>query len=376
MDAIKQNFCAVSGNLDKLLQLGEDVYDAIGGPTGGFDRSPGGQALENARGLFCSEPPRNTEPSFEEPFSGGQCPGTLYQVSADAVVNGASPIFAGQGTGPGPLEFDQGQNSPQGQFEFIRDSNGVPLTGGGTTIAPGTFKLVNISVTPISGPDDCGGPSSVPPEQYDPDDWTVVPPVTYDPPSGSPLVINPTVIYSPVQIDVDADIKVPVKVNIDPDVDIFAELNLRTGDVNYIVDLDIVPPTPVTDPTETPVVEPPVSNPVVPIEPIRGVIIGVIVNTTLIEPKFDGTELPSATAGAEFYVPRLGSISFLCSGLNIDSLAWTEDLDVKYTDQVIYCPIPWGAVAVSATSQEGVSWDISLIVAESERSLLLRSAGV
>lgn len=383
-EAAVSNFCALTAPLEKALQLGQDIYDTIGGPTGPFDPAPGLQGVSGIRDVFCGVPPRDVTDEVAPQFSGGQCEDVLYVIEYDFRKTNAGTIQTGSSTtggfgpirkGPTVVETFPDGDTQETAILLTRDDE-IPLVIG-VKADPSIAEYTITSVTRADGqPDTCGDPPPSPPESYDPSDFTVSPPVTYDPPSGSPVAINPTFVYSPIQVDVDGSVKVPVKINIDADLDLFAEINLNTGDFNYVVDVDVTPPTPIEDPTETPVLEPPVSNPVTPVEPIQGVIIAVITRVVEIAPKYPGTSLPTATAGAEFYVPRLGTISFLCEGLNQSVPAWTVDIDVKYTEQIVYCPVPWGAVAVSATSQEGISWTVELVVAESERALALRAAGV
>lgn len=383
-DAALATFCVLSAPIEAALQLGTGVYG--GGDNGPPSQpSPGGlNQITALRDSICNEVPRESASLVQQPFSGGQCKGVVYNYSYDFRRTQAGSIITGSGTGQGegPLRPGGTTTSPgiggQSTATAILWTNdvAVPLVQGSLAAEP-VAEYTITSVSRADGmPDDCGNPPPIPPEFYDPNYWSPEVPVTYDPPTGSPVTITPVFIFAPVKVDVDGRVTIPTTVRFDTDVDLFADIDLNTGDVNFRVDVDVLEPTPITDPTIQPNIEPPVPDPEEPLEPIAGKIIGVRVSTTQVSPSFRGTEVPSATAGTRFYVPRMGSVSFLCEQLGGTGAGWTEDISVKYEDQVIECPVEWGAIAVAATAEDGISWQVSLITGESPRDLALRAAGV
>lgn len=374
--AAKASFCTLSAPLDRTIGLGENFYDNANFPGLPPGPTAAGQALRTARNLFCNEQPDDSSAGFIQPFIGGQCPGTIYQASADVSINGGAPVFAGQGSGPGPLVRDRGPNDPTGERDVIRDANGDLLTGGGTSAPGGTYQLVNIVITPISGPDDCGDPQEQPAEPYRETDFTDTPNVTYTPDSGPDITIPVPLVFAPVTLNNDLQIEVPVTANFGGNIDIRGTLNLDTGDVNFNTRNEINNPTTVEDPTVSPDPTGIPGDPETTEESLEKSIIGVYVRTTLVEPPFPGNERPTSAAGTLFYIPRLGIVTFHCELLSAPGLGWTVDVDIKYTSEVVMCPVPWGAKSVSITEQPGVTMEVTLIRAESQRELLLRAAGV
>lgn len=373
--SIRSGFCTLSQPLEKTIQLGEDLYNNANIPGAPSGPTPLGQALRTARNLFCNEPPDDAAPGFEPGLPNGQCPGTVY--TFDSRV--------GTGAAVTKTETDDGDliEGPIGNVEEISDDAGLfdyQVTVGNGVVTLGTnftestdFNILNIQ--PVGGPDDCGGTPETPREPYNPDDFTETPDVTYDDGNGNEFTIPVGLVYAPVTVEIDGTVTVPVKVKFDNDFEIDASLNLDEGDVNFNVN---VGDTNIVVGDDETVIEDPDGGDGIPPSPITEVeksIIGVAVFVTNISSAYEGTRLLSAGSGAEFYVPRLASVSFLCEVLSGPGLAWTVDLDVKFTNQVVYCPVPWGAKAVAVTEQDGIEVETTLIRAASERDLMLLAAG-
>ena len=376
-EAVKGTFCSLTSTPEKLLSLGEEWYNNANLPGFPSGPTPLGQGLRGARNVLCGEVPDDISSEFEPSVPGGQCPGTVYTATSQVVYDGEPPVGGGMGSGPGPLKRVRGTNDSGGSFDQIRDANDNFLTGGFRSTDGSSTNLVNIVVNPVSGPDDCGDGADIPPDYYRPNDFTSTPNVTYDPPGGGPSLTVPVgLVYAPVMVNVDGRVVAPVDIQFNTGVNLRAEIDLNTGDVNYIQDIDVTLPTPVEDPTVLPDPVGIPGDPPTEEENIERSIIGIYVQTTDISDEFEGTELLSATGANKFYVPRLASVSFHCEVLSAAGLGWTEDIDVKYDSQVVYCPIPWGAKAVAITEQPGITLQATIIRGEADRSLLLRAAGV
>lgn len=374
--AAKATFCTLSAPVEKTLALGEEWYNNQNFPGSPSGPTPAGQGLRAARNVLCDEPPDDVSDSFSSPFTGGQCNGTIYSVTAQPEKDGEPFGQIRTKQGPGPIGYKQAANENGGSNARIsnRDDPDWFIAGTSEDGAVISYRFDDVSV--VSGPDDCGNPDEIPPEPYLPEDFTDTPDVTYTPPSGPDITIPVPIVFAPVQVDVNGKIIVPVELTFDTDVKVNATLDLSTGDFTIVQDIDITLPTPVDDPTVLPDPVGTPGNPPTEEEELENTIIGVYVKTIAISEAFKGNQLATATAGSDFYVPRLASVSFNCEILSADGLAWTEDIDVKYTDQVIPCPVSWGAKGVSVTEQPGVTVVTTLIRAEARRDLWLRSAGV
>lgn len=372
----KAAFCTLSGPIEKTLQLGEGIYENANFPGFPEGPTPGGQGLRAMRNVLCNDPQDSVDGLFNPLLPNGQCPGTSYSVSADIELNGNSPIFAGSGTGVGPLRRDKAPNDPEGERDIIYDATGKFLTGGGTSFPDGTADLVNIQITPVSGPDDCGASPPVPPEPYNPPDFTATPDITYVNNEGVDVTVPVGLVFAPVKVDVDGTVTVPFTLELAPEINLGGNIDLSTGDVNVGINVRDTNITTSTDVTVYDDPDGPTGIPLTPTQELQRTIIGVYVEITGIEPSFRGTQLGTNTPNAGFYVPRMGSISFLCDVLSTAGAVWTEDIDVKYTKQLVECPISWGARDVVVTLQNGISGEVTIIRGASSRQLLLRSAGL
>lgn len=380
---VKDAFCSVTDPIEQTLQLGDKLYQQVGAPGFPGASTPAAQGLRNQRNLFCGVEPEVVTPAdVGLPFSGGQCPET-YNVQYVASFEHTRPFFPSphvlDTTGPAG-NFHLGPLGPAtvGERSFSMEASGSQAVG--VVIGPEWGDVSGLTVQWViekqsGGPDDCGDPEPVPPP-YDEDDLTVPVPITYDPPAGPPVSLTVPVVFAPVDVNNNLEVEVPIRANFDVDVDVTGVLNLSTGDINFNIGNEITVPTPVDDPSIEPSPQPPVSNPTEPLEPIAGVIIGVRVVITSISESSRASPIPTAAAGVEMRVPYMALVSFNCEDISVGAMSWTEDLPVKFTDQIIYCPIPWGARAVAVTAEPGIQLEASLIVAESERALLLRAANV
>lgn len=374
--ATAATFCTLSEPIEKTLQLGENWYNNQNFPGFGSGPTPLGQGLRAARNVLCGVPPDDASGQFSTPFTGGQCPGTIYEFDQQ---RGGSTINTERETDDGdPIKGRIGAVQERVN-EFNLLDYVVPVGNGEVTLAtnfstPQNFRIV--AVRAVDGPDDCGDPPAQPPEQYNPTDFTDTVDVTYDPPTGPSVTIPVGLVFAPVTVDVDGSVQVPVQVEFAPNVNVDATLDLSTGDLKIVQNIDVTLPTELDDPTilDDPMGVP--GDPITGLEDLEYDIIGVYVRTISAVPPFPGTPRPTDNPGVQFFVPRLGSVSFHCEILSSPGLGWTEDIDVKYSSQVVYCPVPWGAKNVVVTPQPGVTFETTVIRGESERNLALRAAGV
>lgn len=375
--AIAQTWCATTTAAGSAVALGEGLYDSVGLP--GFPSSPTplGQALQTASDLFCGNEPQDVAPEFSPPFAGGQCPFAYLIGWTVTWMEGAIPRTVTRAQNiqaTGPLSF--GRISPSQQT--VMNANGTVVGTAGPEFESNiTDVVVTWNISPKDGqPDNCGSPPDEPPV-FNPNEWEVDTNVTYDPPGGGPAVTIPVgLVFAPVTVNNDLQIEMPVRLNFNTGVSVNADVNFHTGDVNFNTSLDIDVPAPVDDPSIQPDPTAPPGDPEEEQEGIPETIIGVYVVVTDVGESGEKREIFSNTPSSNLYGPRLGSVSFHVENLVAPGLSWTKDIDIKYTKQVVYCPVPWGARDVVVTPISGTTIFWYPIVGESERSLALRAAGV
>jgi hypothetical protein len=364
-----------------LLNLLGNIYEGLGAEVQGEDLIALGNSVRQARGLVCGEPAPALPPP---PFTGGQCPGVDYTVVTETVVNGSGQ---GQVTtiGPGPVDAGTERREDEtGTFAFVEFSG--PWSGGsnpgneftrilGSASDPNTVSLNVISVTRNDGlPDDCGDPSIGPPT-YEPGDYTTNPTITYDDPAGgSPITINPDVTVTPVYIDGDGLINVPIIFNFEDGSSLFGDIVLSTGDIVFNIGGGTGPTTP-TDDSPVPDDGGPDGDPADPGEEDEPRIIAVMCRTTAIASTARVGPIDQDGGAPELYIPRLGQVTFKCTIGGGRGVAWTQDIDIRYSVCVIPCPVSWGALGVAVTPMPGVSISFTPIRGKSRRTLALEAAG-
>lgn len=372
--AVTAAFCTLSAPVEKTVALGEQLYDSLGFPGGPSGPTPLGQGLRASRNVFCNQPPDSIGDAISEPFQGGQCPGTQYEITATLVING-SPAngWPRSRTEPGPITYNPGSRPDGGPRASFFNGDGDEFWVSGAPPGDELF-FTDISVVTADGsPDTCGNPDPVAPPYRFPD-FTTNTDVPYVDDDGNSVTLPVGLVYAPVEINNDFQIEVPTRIEINPDVFIDAVVNLDTGDISFTQNNNISVLPPEQDPSIEPNPEaPPGSPPGQQPEETTG-IIAVVVQVDEIFPGYRGQVLNSDTPGTDLYGPRLASVSFRCQGLVNDGLFWTEDVDIKYLNQVVVCPVPWGAVDVRVTPQFGIALTYGIVRGETERSLLLRAA--
>ena len=339
---LKGRVCFALGRLDDAITLAGDLVGAPDPPLN----------VPKALGaLLCDLPPDTLQPPAP-PFTGGQCPGTIYQFTW-TVNQGNAPPFNGISDRPGPLTLsralepgDENAGCEEGQ-EFAR----YTMLSGTSPVGLGSgcgVTVTNIQVTPLFGmPDNCGDPNTELPEPGDNIEFGGD--VTYEGDDNTNITVPVTGIFAPIYVDLDGSLRIPVTVNVGG-IDLTGNVEVSPS---FTVNLNPkgikTGPGKPDDPSLGP------GQPGVPVpedEEEADVIVGVLVFSTLQSDAQNATGFPSV-GGPTFLVPRLGSVQFAIKTGN--SIGWTSDLDVKNLECYVPCPAPQGAIAVRVTPIAGVT---------------------
>ena len=359
-NAVRNSFCAAAGAVGGAAGLVGDSVEALTGSGGGFSAAAG--AIEGARAIACNTP---TNPANipDPPFTGGQCPGGVYQVGLVMAPGGTYVI----NNVVGPIQSIDCEPFGAGSRILI---NGAQVQASTNALRACPIDQTNI-VRTDGQPDDCGDPG-VPVTPYDPGDWTENPSVDFDDDGGNPVNINPTLIFAPVTVAVDGTVNVPVTVNFNDGSSLFGDFNLSTGDIQFGGGGnggEGQEPKPVRDDDSVEGDDP--NNPE---DELADPIIAVLVKVTNVT-NAKVTEIPATGGGAyDLTVPRLGWISFYCLIADGGGKAWTKDIDVRNRVQITECPIPWGAVNVDVQPATGVTLSYTALRGKTTRQLLLESS--
>jgi len=367
--AVRNGFCeGLPGVVTGALLFSALSATTVAGAGVGLGVAAGAAAIY---GLGCNRPlPDDAYPA--PPFSGGQCP-ILYNIAARA-------IYSGNAVPGGNVVNLQAFGAVQGiRFEPpVGNSSRVFILGGnppgstsGEQLAgsiPYSFSpqdvLVSLTienVTPAFAgqPDNCGSLPPQPPGGITAPDATVGDDITYTNNDGIDVTVPIVIAYGYANVDVNGTLNIPVavQVNLNPVVTFNGNLNLQTGDLNVNIGDPDSPlggngpcgGDPVTDPdTPEPTLPLPPSDPVPPSDPNkpekRKILRGCHVITSVVQGR--QTELDQGD-NPDIYVPALGYVNFL---VQVGSrTAWTADIPVKNTNQIIECPWIGGAIAARGT---------------------------
>jgi len=304
------------------------------------------------RRKLCSDDPAN-DPTYEPPFSGGQCPDTRYLFTWDRFQDGAfigSSSFDALGplnvvrqgfAGPGdPPDCGEG-----GSFTTIlMTTGGAPITlNSGCNVS-----ISNLYVSPLfGGSDDCGDPP--PPPLGEPTNVEYGDEITYNIDESTDITVPINFIFAPVYVDLDGSINVPVTFDVGG-VNFNGELTV-SPEFNFEFSPTIGQPGPGSPDDPDGIGEPgggaePIENP----EDLESTIVGVLVYSDI-----DSEADPSGILfvnGPDLYVPRVASVQFAIK--TKDSIGRTPDQDVKNLECYVPCPAPQGAIAVRVSPMPGV----------------------
>lgn len=311
------------------------------------------QAAAIRRG-FCSNPDPAPNPGDFSPFQGGQCPGTLYEVTHQAFAGGSLIGSPATSNTYGPVTLSREVNSV-GNTEARLYGYQIPNVGPGSNFqqtlqqvgGPSADTTIVVqSLTPLSGPDNCGNPpSELPP--YAP--ITVNKSVTYEDNSNTQITENYDFTVN-IPVIVGGILIAPVTIAGN---DFTIELGVQLGGVEFNFgqprgsDVDTDVPLP-SDADEVP------EN-----SESERRIIGVLVTATVNEALWSGTTIAQDN-GVPVRVPRLGLVSFVAS-ISEDKVGYSADIDVKNDRQYIPCPFPQGAISVLGNPQTGVTWQLTRV---------------
>jgi len=136
--------------------------------------------------------------------------------------------------------------------------------------------------------------------------------------------------------------------------------DVNNFDVDVSIDIDGNPPPPVDDPPDVEFYKP------APGKLLYGVIVSSFVrNDSRLSTIFQGDN-------PDIYVPSLGHVNFL-QGVG-QNRAWSEDIKIKNTGQLIIAPDPLRAISVAATGQPGVSLRLNPVYIDTAQYLGLQSS--
>lgn len=362
-DGARSAYCFLASPLASTLQLGGGIYRGLGAEVNGDDLLEGADLLRAASQVACNRLPDNAQPGLELPFTGGQCDDKSYEVTYTVVwvsEEFGTRSFNNQQFGPGPVssvtpvfEPDGGGFNVGGEVVF----DGTPQQSGSTflaTVTSVTINNINV-VTQDGSPDDCGDPQLQPPE-YNPSDWTLTQPVTYDDDLGNQVTIDPTFIFSPGNPDGEGGFSVPITINFEDGSSMFGDFNLTTGDINIGIgnsNGDGINGGPgELQPGE---------------EPATGAsyIVGVRVVATPLATGRQDTDIAQSGGNPTIFVPRIGNVAFKYQ-TSEGNQAWGVDIPIKGEEYIIFTPV--GAVDVRGTPESG--WSIQLFPIAAKREVL------
>jgi hypothetical protein len=309
-------------------------------------------------------------PQSPPPFTGGQCPGVIYDVTytrqiRDSACDGyfppAPPTTTGPFTGPISGITSTTEETPTGfrDFLLVSDATGSTELGSSTRASDCglTAQFTNISVTRRDGnPDDCGDPAPVVPP-FPPSGDTINITVNYTNNEGdnvtelgdfnlfAPVVIAPVTVVAPIRVNL-PDVSFNGQIVLSPDF----RIELTPPDFDRSPgDTDGPPPPP--DPTTSPGTPDDDSN--------RRVIGAIVTVSQAIQSKATSVD---GGDGPDLFVPRLGTLAFRVrvSG----ALAWGGNYDVKATTQ--FFPAPSEGLTVDAvfTPIPSVTGAVTLVYSE------------
>lgn len=319
--------------------------------------------IERELTRFCPVPPPKNQPPAPPPFTGGQC-AVAYRVRVNYTTGGTSQSTTVR-TLLGPISGVEIEDLPTEWVIRVRHGSGGTLTQI-TRIAkfPGAVPPTATLVIEnrIDGlPDNCGDlPPVGPPVPYPPTNpWPILPDVDVDFP-GLPSITIPLVpVVGIVNVNVDGRITVPVTVNASFD------LGGQSFDIDFNFDVDLGNPD--AEPT-VPTVEPPLDPddrpappdcppppgcapgdeedeepdepPIDPDDPedekeqeIKSVRVMSVVDPD----RSPATEIAMFGGAPNIFAPRIGSVKFVYAVVP-GVVAWSTDIDVKATNQIIPAP--------------------------------------
>lgn len=333
---------------------------------------------------YCGRPPGVPPTGEPQDWEGGQCEDVLYRVAVTIDLY-LLPKTANISVGPvgdvfyptGPISlievYDTGDTDNDIRIRASwkggsKDGSFVKGTNNDPENPQWGYQNPQIVVTREDGlPDICGNPPPTPPP---PPGFDAPYPFTYPTPEGDTINAPVTFNFGPAFIGVGAAVFIPVNLRFDlnPTLNISGTINVNTGNFSPTFGPpdapitgdngpgDVVtPPGPPPGPLPPGMPPDPVTPPEEdkkPLKTIRGVVVTSSINA-----------LPATVIfqqeNPDIYAPNLGFVAFLIK--TTGGFAWTADIPVKNTRQIIQCPWNYGAVDVRGTAQSGVLFSLKPI---------------
>lgn len=266
-------------------------------------------------------------PPVQPPFTGGQCPGELYEFriifapdnppgsQSSFIGNFVGPITGWQITGEEVLN----PNNPDSILYSWRFTHANGVETGATNSSAGG---ITPTVSPVDGTDDCGDPPpTIPP--FPPGGDIVSIDITYTNNEGNTVVeLGDLTIFAPVVI-APVNIVAPIRVNL-PDVSFNGQIVLSPR-----FDVVLNPPVSTDGPGEEG------GDDEQPEPDDEKELIGVRVITQ--NPTTGAaTTIFGQGAAPNLYVPRLATVQYEVRFENVT--AWTEPVDIKAANQFVPAP--------------------------------------
>ena len=367
--AVRQGFCqALPGVVTGALLFTALSASTVVGAAAGLAVAGGAAAIY---GLGCNRPlPDGAFPT--PPFNGGQCPilyniGVRCRYSGTFVPSGTLVNVQAYGKVQGVTFVNAGGNSAN---IIIQGGNPIGSASGTQNVGSTAYSfspsdvLQSVSIETITPanpgtPDNCGSLPPSPPPPITQPDATVDTDITYTNNDGVDVTVPIVLAFGYANVDINGELNIPVSVQLDlnPVVNFNGQFNLRTGDFNVNLGDPDSPfggngscggdPIPDAD-TPDPTLPLPPSDPIPPSDPTRPtkrkILRGCHVITTVLNGK--QTEIDQGN-NPDIYAPAIGYVNFL---VQVGSkTAWTSDIPVKNTNQIIECPWIGGAIAARGT---------------------------
>lgn len=335
-DAVQSGICTILNSASDGGAFVKSIY--------GVDPSA---PLQGIRNNLCDDP---TPADFPPPFTGGQCPCSVYQVTfgwdggngfgqqGDAVLDG--PIF-GVTVADDDIFIDHGAPDCGGR-------RNTQIASGQPELALNTARI--LTATAVFGtPDDCGDPPPDVPD-YPPEGVDVNISFTYvDNSSNNVNISGVLTVFAPVFAPVGVfapRIFAPVRISL-PDFVYDGTVQISpTFDFTYAPSGDdspgdLPPPTEPEDPSSSP----PTAD-----DDSDRILLGVVVRSRQTGGS-RATELEGGNA-PDLFVPRLGSVYFRTRSRS--ALAWVGPFDLKTTSA--YVPVPANTYAIASAVAYEPGW--------------------
>ena len=343
--------------------------------------------IDGLKAVFCNKV-ESTDNLPPPPFTGGQCPGVLYQVrffiqtsaytsSSCSSFNTSSATTGWLGSIPGPISdvrvelSNPGTCGPRTYQVLVTGAGGDVIVNQGTVTigrVPGSTFISNVEIRRVDGfPDTCGNIGV----EYNPTNiYNITADVTFNNEEnvevtklGDFNLLAP--VFLPGSIQLSAPISIPFTLQVD-ELKFVGEF-FPDGTVNLFPDLEVNIGSP-GDPQPPPGVEPPPRDPQYEVQPSPEQVnrlVGVWVVMT--DPGSRATEV--LEGGVTHYYPRYGIVKFLMQFG--DQTVLSTGVDVKTARAYVPAPDTGRAVGVRFFGYYGGAASLTPAYASVNQDLLI-----